>query len=249
MLLTYCSRDRRTLHLTLHVHDHSGVVLEVNEDALLPVPRLPLTDHHHAHHLLPEHKLALLHRTHTVMMARFLSPLLSAQFMTPIPTLILNLTSSCSLSWTSSWSLLVLACASYQLQVRSFPQWSLFSTRCGSALFICCELTLCSRLSGPVSAPRRRHLRAPNSQNLCNVRPWLRQGLSCPRADPRVHHRTFSHVLRQNFPSEAAHHTPGHRLSLAEPPHTLSRATRGLGEPSPTLKKTPPPPGTVCGDK
>ena len=38
----------------------------------------------------------------TVMMARFLSPVLSAQFMTPIPTLILNLTSSWSLSWTSS---------------------------------------------------------------------------------------------------------------------------------------------------
>ena len=40
----------------------------------------------------------------TVMMARFLSPLLSAQFMTPIPTLILNLTSSWSLSWSLSWT-------------------------------------------------------------------------------------------------------------------------------------------------
>ena len=79
---------------------------------------------------------------------------------------------------------------------------------------------LCSRLSGPVSASR---------------------------ADPRVHHRTFSHVLRQNFPSEAAHHTPSHRLRLAEPPHTLSRATRGLGDPSPTLRKTPLPPGTLRG--
>ena len=36
MLLTYWSRDRRILHLSLH--DHSGVVLEVDEDALLPVP-------------------------------------------------------------------------------------------------------------------------------------------------------------------------------------------------------------------
>ena len=43
------------------------------------------------------------------MMARFLSPLLSARFMTSLPTLILNLTSSWSLSWTSSWSELVLA--------------------------------------------------------------------------------------------------------------------------------------------
>ena len=43
MLLTHWSRDRRTLHLTLHVHDHSGVVLEVDEDAFLPVPGLPMT--------------------------------------------------------------------------------------------------------------------------------------------------------------------------------------------------------------
>ena len=68
---------------------------------------------------------------------------------------------------------------------------------------------LCSRLSVPVSASR---------------------------ADPRVHHRTFSHVLRQNFPREAAHHTPSQRLRLAEPPHALSRATRGLGDPSHTLQ-------------
>ena len=97
---------------------------------------------------------------------------------------------------------------------------------------------LCCRLSGPVSAPRRRHLRAPNSRYLCNVKPWLRQGLGCPRADPPVHHRTFSHVLRHNFLSEAAHCTPSHRLRLAEPPHALSRATRGL-------RKTPLPPGAV----
>ena len=46
MLLTHWSRDRRTLHLSLRVHDHSRVVLEVDGDVLLPVPRLPLTDHH-----------------------------------------------------------------------------------------------------------------------------------------------------------------------------------------------------------
>ena len=54
-----------------------------------------------------------------------------------------------------------------------------------------------------------------------------------------IHHRTFSHVLRHNFPSEAAHHTPSQRLRLAESPHAFSRATRGLGNPSPTLSKTP----------
>ena len=70
--------------------------------------------------------------------------------------------------------------------------------------------------------------------------------VGCPRADPRVHHRTFSHVLRQNFPSETAHHTPSHRLRLAEPPHALSRATRRLGDPSPTLRKTLLPPSTHC---
>ena len=64
-LLTHGSRDRRTLHLSLHVHDHSGVVLEVDEDAFLPVPGLSLTDHHHGHHLLPEHRLALLHEAQT----------------------------------------------------------------------------------------------------------------------------------------------------------------------------------------
>ena len=42
----------------------------------------------------------------------------------------------------------------------------------------------------------RRRLRAPNSNNLCNMRSLLRQGLGCPRADPRVHHRTFFNVLR-----------------------------------------------------
>ena len=86
---------------------------------------------------------------------------------------------------------------------------------------------LCSRLSGAVPAPQRRRLRAPDSHYLCNARPWLRQGLGChdklftrpPRADPRVHLCTFSH----------------------------SRAARGLGVPSHTLRKTPPPPGTVRG--
>ena len=97
-----------------------------------------------------------------------------------------------------------------------------------------------------MSAPRRRHFRAPSSHYLCNVRPWLRQGLGCPRADPRVHLRTFSRVLCQNFPSKAAHHTSSHGVCLAEPPHALSRVTRGLGDPSPTLRKSPPPLQALC---
>ena len=64
MLLTHWSRDRRTLHFSLHVHDHSSVVLEVDEDTFHPVPGLPLTDHHHGQHLLPEHRIALLHEAH-----------------------------------------------------------------------------------------------------------------------------------------------------------------------------------------
>ena len=63
MLLTHWSRDRLTLHISLHVRDHSGVDLEVDEDALLRVPGLPLTDHHHGHRL-PEHR-ALFHEAHT----------------------------------------------------------------------------------------------------------------------------------------------------------------------------------------
>ena len=91
---------------------------------------------------------------------------------------------------------------------------ALFIPVVSSSLLVLLWSPLCSRLSGLVSASR---------------------------ADPRVHHRTFSHVLRQNFTSEAAHNTPSHRLRLAEPPHALLRATRGLGVPSPTLRKTSSP--------
>ena len=93
---------------------------------------------------------------------------------------------------------------------------------------------LCSRLSGPVSAPWRRRLRAPDSHYLCNVSLGYVKDLavstSCfarpPRADPRVHHRTFSHVLRLR---------------------TLSHVLRVVWETSHTLRKTPLPPGTVRG--
>ena len=63
-LLGHRSRDRRALHLALHVHDHSSVVLEVDGDALLPAPRLLLADHHCGHHLLPQLGLTLLHGAH-----------------------------------------------------------------------------------------------------------------------------------------------------------------------------------------
>ena len=85
----------------------------------------------------------------------------------------------------------------------------------GGACWCCCELLfvldcpdLCP-LPSVATCERRTH-------TTCAMeRPWLRQGLGCPRADPRLHHRTFSHVLRDNFPSEAAHHTPSHRLRFA----------------------------------
>ena len=160
----------------------------------------------------------------TVIMEMFLASLLSAQLMTLIPTRILNLASSWSSSCPRPRPGRVLACSwpcfFRPLWVRSFPQWLLFSTCWRFLLLVLLWTPPCSRLSGPVSASR---------------------------TDPRVHHRRFSHVPRHNFPSEAAHNTPSHRLRLAEPPHALSRATRHLGVPSTTLRNTPPPPGIVRG--
>ena len=217
MLLTHWFCDRRILHLSLHVHDHSGVVLEVDEDALLLVPRLPLKDHHHGHHLLREHRGALLHEAHT----RDVKP------------------RHCDLVQAASDALhghdgKVLVARVVRTIHDAHTDVHL---ELDFVLVIVLDLVLSESLPAVGCAP------CPN------VRPWLRQGLGCPRADPRVQHRTFSHVLRQNFSSEAAHHTPSHRLRLAEPPHALSRATRGLGDPSRTLRKTPPTPGTVSGDK
>ena len=78
-------------------------------------------------------------------------------------------------------------------------------------LFVLLWTPLCTRLSRPVSASR---------------------------ADPRVHHRTCSHVLYQNFP--AKRRTTRLAIGYASlPPHALSRATRGLGDPRPTQRKTP----------
>ena len=174
------------------------------------------------------------------MMARFLSPVLSAQVIKPIPTLILNLTSSqvlvlvLVLSESSSWSLPAVGHALFT-NCRSALSRSGFSflPAVGPLCWCCFELLfvldcpdLCP-LPGVATCERR------TPHYLCNMKPWLRQGLGCPRADPHIHHRTFSHVPRQNFPSEAAHHAPSNRPRLAEPPHALSRASRGLGDPSP----------------
>ena len=97
---------------------------------------------------------------------------------------------------------LACSCSVHPLWVRSFPQWLLFSTRSGffssvgGYCWCSCELLFVLDCPDPVSAPGRRHLLAPNSNNLCNMRSLLRQGLGCPRADPRVHHRTLFNVLR-----------------------------------------------------
>ena len=93
----------------------------------------------------------------------------------------------------------------YPLWVRSFH---LSEVIVGAAV----DSSLFSTVRSCVRSPGVATCRAPNSHYLCTVRPWLHQGLGCPRADPRVHHRKFSHVLRQHIPSEAAHHTPSHRL-------------------------------------
>ena len=140
-------------------------------------------NHHHGHHLLPEHRLALLHgaHTHDVKPRRW------------------NLVQAAS-DAVHGHDGKVLVVVAARTCVRSL-----------ASLLASAELTL------PVQ---------------CEA--LVRQGLGCldklctrhPRADPRVHLRTFSHVL---------------------PPHALSRAARGLRVPSPTLRKTPPPPSTVRG--
>ena len=87
----------------------------------------------------------------TVMMARFVSPVLSAQFMTPIPTLILNLTSSWSLSlravgYALFYPLWVRSCHLSEVLVGAVNS-SLFSTvrtfvRSPASPFASAELTL-----------------------------------------------------------------------------------------------------------
>lgn len=44
------SSDGRALHLTLGIHNHASVVLEVDEDTILPSEGLPLTDDYGGSH-------------------------------------------------------------------------------------------------------------------------------------------------------------------------------------------------------
>ena len=218
--MTLWSRDRRNLHLSLHVHDHSGVVLEVDEDALLLVPSLPLTDHPHRHRLLPEIRIALLHETHThdvkprccdfvqatsdalqghdgkVLVVRAIRT-----FMTLTPTLVLNLASSWSLSWTSS-------CPSPCLQLALLPV--------GGSCWCCFGLLFV--LDCPDLCPLHvlTHVFTARSLACC--------GMTSPAK------RCTTRLARLRLA----------RLRLAELPHALSRVVRGLGDPSPTLRKTPP---------
>ena len=48
------------LHLALVVHDHTGVILELDERAVLPSERLALPDYNRWHHLLSQLWFALL---------------------------------------------------------------------------------------------------------------------------------------------------------------------------------------------
>lgn len=63
-LLGNGSTDGTSLHLSLIVHDNSGAVLEVDEDALLSAEGLALPDDDGGHDLLTELGLSLLHRAH-----------------------------------------------------------------------------------------------------------------------------------------------------------------------------------------
>lgn len=56
------SGDGRALHFALVVDDDAGVVLEVDEDTVLPAEWLALSDDDCGHYLLSQLRLALLHR-------------------------------------------------------------------------------------------------------------------------------------------------------------------------------------------
>ena len=151
----------------------------------------------------------------TVLTARLLSPVLSAQFMTPIPALILNLASS----WSSSCQSLPAVGPCLQLAMLFLPAVG--------PLFPAVVALFHPLWVRSFHLPEVLVGAAVDSSLFSTVR-------TCVRFTCSLHHLTFSHVLRHNFPSETAHHTPSHRLRLAA---------------SPTLRKTPPPPGTVRGGK
>ena len=189
--------------------------------SFFPSTRLPFFTEH-THDVKPRHCdfVQAPPMPFTVVMARFLSPVLSAQFMTPMPTLILNLTSCWSLSWTSScpgslpavgYALLTSCRSALSRSGCSFlPAVGPLFSSVGGSCWVLLWTPLCSRLSGPVSALRRRHLRAPNSH----------YPVQC---EALVTSRTW---LSTCWPTCSS-------------PHVLSRAARGLGDPSPTLRKTP----------
>jgi len=63
-LLSNGTSDGRSLHLTLGVDNDTGVVLEVEEDAVCAPPGLGLADDDGGHDLLPELRLSLLDSGH-----------------------------------------------------------------------------------------------------------------------------------------------------------------------------------------
>merc|ERR1719219_3047055 len=63
-LLRHGSRDGGSLHFAFIVHDHSGVVFEVDGRTIFAVERLRLTNNDAWHDLLTEFRLTLLHGSH-----------------------------------------------------------------------------------------------------------------------------------------------------------------------------------------
>ena len=63
-LLSHGAGHGRSLHLTLIVHDHTCIVLEVQECSLLTPDGLSLTHHHSGVHSLSKLGLSLLARSH-----------------------------------------------------------------------------------------------------------------------------------------------------------------------------------------
>ena len=95
------------------------------------------------------------------------------------------------------------------------------------------------RCSGPVSGPLPASpLASADSHYLCNVRPWLLQGLGCyfTCCPTWCSLRTFSHVLREDCGLVITQHH-----CLSPPP----RAARVEDVSSHVLRKIPSPPDTV----
>ena len=173
----------------------------------------------------------------TVMVVRYSLLVLFAQLVIFIPTLILNLFwfSSCPCSGPRPVP------AVDDVLVFSFTRAHPCGRVCSFLLlhvFVHSDLLTPRRywlmplwtprltgLSGPVSGLPlpASPLASADSHYLCNVRPWLRQGVGCSRADPRgilslhVHpHAVSSHVLRKVSPLLSRHRAAP---ELSWPPH------------------------------